>query len=236
MGCDRERPAGPLRAARPPARDRFVEARRVSGTDWTKFRVERISAATFLKRNLIHTDLLTAAVRRAKGSLLEVGVGSGAQSALVSRLVPCTIALDNDPRIITAARPNLERFGNGVHLVRGDAFALPFADGSFGVAISQGLMEHFDDARIQNLLREQLRVCNSVVFSVPSDRYPRQDVGDERLMAPMKWLSLVEAAVDTTVYRAAARYYRFDPESLKYSLHARRSLGGFSVLVTIDPR
>ena len=193
-----------------------------------------ISLPTFVKRNLIHTSLLRAVLSRSRGRVLEVGVGSGAQSALLSRLRP-TVTVDNDPRIIAAARPNLARFGPDAGIVQADAFALPFTAGSFDVALSQGLMEHFDDAGIAGLLAEQLRVCRSVVFSVPSDRYPRQDVGNERLMPPEEWRRIVTAAVGPS-HRVDARYYGFDPEALKYSVLARRRLGSFSVIVTIDSR
>ena len=204
-------------------------------TDWEKFRVERISPLTFAKRNLIHTELLRAVLRRARGGFLEVGIGSGAQSALLSRWVPHAVSIDFDRRILTAALANLRRYGPRAVVVQADGFALPFRDGSFGVSLSQGLMEHFDDAQIAGLLREQLRACRSAVFSVPSDHYPRQDVGNERLMPPARWQEIVERAVDGARYRVRARYYRFDPEAFKYSVLARRRLGSFSVLVTVDP-
>ena len=208
----------------------------MEAADWRKFRVDEISWMTFVKRNLIHWDLLRAALRRAHGSVLEVGVGSGAQSALLSRWIPHTITVDNDTRIMWAALPNLRRFGPRARLVGADAFRLPFPDASIGVAISQGLMEHFANRAIGGLLREQLRVCRSVVFSVPSDRYPRQDVGNERLLSPARWQEIVQGATDDGRYTVRARYYRGDVESLKYSVLARRPLGPFSVLVTIDPR
>lgn len=207
----------------------------VTETDWSRFRVETISRATFVKRNLIHRDLLRAVRRRARGSVLEVGIGSGAQIAALSRSVELAVSIDNDPRILAAALPNLARFGPGVHPVAADAFVLPFRDASFGASISQGLMEHFSDVEIQALVREQLRVCRSVVFSVPSDRYPRQDVGNERLMTPPQWETIVRAGVDTRRYRVQARYYQTDLEALKYSVLAGRWLGSFSVLVTVDP-
>jgi SAM-dependent methyltransferase len=205
-----------------------------TAADWSRFRVETISLGTFAKRNLIHRDLLWQVWKRARTSVLEVGVGSGAQSALLSRLIRHTITLDNDLRILREARPNLERFGPATTVVAGDAFCLPFQDGSIDVSLSQGLMEHFSDEQIVALVREQLRVCRSVVFSVPSDRYPRQDVGNERLMPPARWAEILAPAVPAT-HRVRARYYRMDLESIKYSIKARRSLGGFSVLVTIDP-
>lgn len=203
-------------------------------TVWENFRVARISPATFLKRNLIHQELIRAALRRAEGSVLEVGIGSAAQSALLSRLVPRVVSVDNDLRIMSAARPNVQRYGASLHLVVADGFRLPFPEGTFGVALSQGLMEHFSDEQIRGLIREQLRVARSVVFSVPSDNYPRQDVGNERLLPPDSWFSIVSDAVGSVDYTVRARYYRPDLEALKYSILARRNLGGFSVLVTID--
>ncbi len=206
-------------------------------TDWEKFRVEAISWPTFLKRNLIHLELLAATRRRADGGgILEVGIGSGAQSAALSRLGQSVVAVDNSLRILNAARPNLRRFGREVTTVAADGFRLPFRDATFAVATSQGLMEHFADEGIIRLVREQLRVCRSMVFSIPSDRYPRQDVGDERLMTPDRWLGIVERATDLARYRVRARYYRLDLEALKYSVLARHPLGSFSVLVAVDPR
>ncbi|HUE97161.1 MAG TPA: hypothetical protein VMN39_10900, partial [Longimicrobiaceae bacterium] len=62
-----------------------------------------------------------------------------------------------------------------------------------------------------------------------------QDVGDERLLPPGRWMDVVQAAAGPD-FRVHARYYRFDPERIKYSVRAGRDLGGFNVLVTLDPR
>jgi SAM-dependent methyltransferase len=203
-------------------------------SDWSRFRVEAITPQTFIKRNLIHVDLLRAALRRARGSVLEIGAGSGAQSALLSRLGPRVVTVDNDARILAIARHNLRRYGRDVRPILGDAFALPFRASTFGVAMSQGLLEHFTDNEIAKLLNEQLRVARSVVFSVPSHNYPRQDVGDERLMPPLRWEEIVRHAVDHR-YRVRVSSYTLDLEAAKYSLRRRRWLGSFSVLVTVDP-
>ena len=193
--------------------------------------------ATFLKRAAIHADLVLETRRRARSAgVLEVGVGSGAQSALLSRTGVSVTTVDNDARILEVARENLRRFGPRARPVRADAFRLPFPEATFGVALSQGLMEHFDDERIAALLREQLRVARSVVFSVPSAAYPRQDVGNERLMTPDKWERIVAEAISPAAYRIHARGYRVDLEALKHSLLRRRWEGSYSVLVTVDPR
>ena len=204
-------------------------------TDWSSFDVQSISPITFVKRNLIHAEVLARVLRRARGSVLEVGIGSGAQSALLSHFVKQTVSIDNDDRIMRAALSNLRRYASSVRVLEADAFRLPFKNRSFGVAVSQGLMEHFEDAEISRLLREQLRVSRSVVFSVPSDRYPRQDVGNERLMPPQRWAEIVGNAVVNLPVHVTAAYASFDMEAVKYSFLARRWLGSFAVVVTIDP-
>ena len=204
-------------------------------TDWSSFAVQSISPITFVKRNLIHAEVLARVLRRARGSVLEVGIGSGAQSALLSHFVKQTVSIDNDDRIMRAALSNLRRYASSVRVLEADAFRLPFKNDSFGVAVSQGLMEHFEDAEIRRLLREQLRVSRSVVFSVPSDRYPRQDVGNERLMPPKRWAEIVGNAVVGLPVHVTAAYGSFDMEAVKYSFLARRWLGSFAVVVTIDP-
>jgi hypothetical protein len=52
---------------------------------------------------------------------------------------------------------------------------------------SQGFFEHFDDASIEALVREQLRVGRRVYISVPNARYGVQDFGNERLLTRAEW-------------------------------------------------
>ena len=83
-------------------------------------------------------------------------------------------ALNADPRR-TAAVAALALVGEQaraqglpVHLVRGDALAMPFRDGAFAVVFHQGLLEHFRDP--MPLLRENARVTRPsgrVVVDVP---------------------------------------------------------------------
>jgi ubiquinone/menaquinone biosynthesis C-methylase UbiE len=136
---------------------------------------------------------------------------------LLSRLGSRVVTIDTDARIMAIANANLSRYGRDVLSVRADAFSLPFPSDTFGVAISQGLMEHFADDAIARLLYEQLRVARAVVFSVPSHNYPRQDVGDERLMPPERWTEIVRRAVPDR-YRVRVTGYTIDLETIKYSL------------------
>ncbi|GAI49981.1 unnamed protein product, partial [marine sediment metagenome] len=66
--------------------------------------------------------------------------------------------------------------------------------------------EHFDDANIGKLLREQLRVARMVIFSVPTLWYPRRDFGNERLMEKEDWLRILAGfKVEKAVYYTYAK-------------------------------
>ena len=79
--------------------------------------------------------------------------------------------------------------GATVHLVRANALALPFRDGTFDVVFHQGLLEHFRDPR--PLLAENARVVRRggrVVVDVPQTFHP-YTVMKKALIAANKWFA-----------------------------------------------
>lgn len=90
--------------------------------------------------------------------VLEVGAGTGRDSFGLVDLGAEIYQLDyseNALRIITSiARES----GAPVHPLCGNAFALPFRDGTFDIVFHQGLLEHFREPLAGNLLQENIRV------------------------------------------------------------------------------
>lgn len=60
----------------------------------------------------------------------------------------------------------------GVGSVRGDAFSLPFADGSFDYAICSLFTHHLKDEQVVEVLREMARVSNKGIFVIDLHRHP----------------------------------------------------------------
>ena len=56
--------------------------------------------------------------------------------------------------------------------VRGDAFRLPFDDGTFDYAISSLFFHHLSDAQIPRVLNEMTRVAHRSVFVIDLHRHP----------------------------------------------------------------
>lgn len=61
--------------------------------------------------------------------------------------------------------------------------SIPTAD----VVFSHGVLEHFADRDILNIVSKQLQAASRVVHYVPSAKYKKPSFGDERLMTPEQW-------------------------------------------------
>ena len=77
------------------------------------------------------------------GRCLEVGCGTARLSRFLARRGYEVVGVDYEPEALKLAQRRIVDDGVEIPLALGDAFALPFADGSFDVVLSTGLLEHF---------------------------------------------------------------------------------------------
>lgn len=123
--------------------------------------------------------------------LLDVGTGSGALPArlLDRRRGPprrwTVVGLDRHRQILEVARPRAGERG-GLHLVRGDALALPFAADAFDAAACTLTLHHFGDADAVRVIREMARVSRRLVVVSDLERHPANLLG-ARLLARTLW-------------------------------------------------
>jgi len=132
----------------------------------------------------------------APARLLEVGCGSGILSGYFSDFGYKVVAVDKDPAVLAYAKRRLtdEMLGMPLLLER-DAFTIAESLAEyapFALSWSAGLLEHFQDDQIVEILRQQLLVASLVIFSVPGIEYPRFEFGDERHLSQEYWFSLCE--------------------------------------------
>lgn len=119
----------------------------------------------------------------ATGRTLEVGCGSARLSSSLAQTGFWTVGLDYTSSAFPAARENYYRRGVEGEFVRGDAERLPFADSSFDVVFSTGLLEHFRN--VQPLVNEMGRVLKPGGL-LYSDIVPNKF----SLFRSLDWLSL----------------------------------------------
>ena len=91
------------------------------------------------------------------GNAIEVGAGSGRLLIRLGQERPYRlVAVDYAPYSVRAVRENLRRSAKRGDALFGDALALPFADASFDLVLSGGLLEHFREPAA--VVREMVRV------------------------------------------------------------------------------
>jgi SAM-dependent methyltransferase len=131
------------------------------------------------------------AVLPAGGSLLDVGTGGGdIPRALVRRarrrgesirVVGCDL---HEQTVALAAA--WSRSFDEIRIVRGDALALPFADGAFDVVLLSLTFHHFDDDAQISTLRELARVARRAIVVNDLERSWPNYLG-ARLLAATLW-------------------------------------------------
>lgn len=123
--------------------------------------------------------------------ILEVGAGTGRDSAELARLGAQVYVLDfaeNSLKIVDALRTS-ENLQDNLQLVRGDAFKAPFPDNTFDLVFHQGLAEHFKNSL--PLIQENFRILKHgghCLCDVPQTVHP-YTVIKHVLIAMDKWFA-----------------------------------------------
>lgn len=121
-----------------------------------------------------HEPLFEVMARYVPGGsrILEVGAGGSATFGMLTARLDCrACGCEPDVAGIITARRLAEAEGATPHFTRGDGFSLPFANETFDVVYSLGLIEHFSSAESSALISKHRRVCRPggrVIISVPN--------------------------------------------------------------------
>jgi len=123
--------------------------------------------------------------------VLEVGAGTGRDSfGLVERGAE-VFMLDYAASSLQIIKNIASEEKIDVSPVGGNAFSLPFPDGTFDIVFHQGLLEHFREAEARNLLTENVRVLKKggiLLVDVPQ-RYHVYTIMKHILIAMDKWFA-----------------------------------------------
>lgn len=132
---------------------------------------------------ILHFPYLLAILWCRPHTILEIGCGSADHSMfLKKKFQKLEISfLDNDEKILaTAKSAYMDSVANTFLaniLDNKEVQAIPH----FDVIMSQGLMEHFEDAEFIRIIDNFRGKAGNFIFSVPSDYYPTRDFGNEIL-------------------------------------------------------
>ena len=125
--------------------------------------------------------------------IIECGCGTGKFSAYLAKLGFTSYAMDIEPEMVENAKKisnSISPF-NQVNVIKGDIFKIPFNNNYFSIAHSSGVFEHFSDLEIEKLINEQLRVADTIIFSVPTKYFDKKMLGNERFLSKDEWRKII---------------------------------------------
>lgn len=143
--------------------------------------------------------------------ILECGSGTGKFSVYLASLGYDVYAIDLETAMAEQAKRLSKSIcpDNPVKVLQGDIRNISFKDKFFSVAHSSGVLEHFSDSVIVELINEQIRVADTVVFSVPSPYFEKKMMGDERFMLRNQWRKIISQSKAKIVKETGYHYKPF---------------------------
>ena len=159
------------------------------------------------------------------GDVLEIGVGAGANTAVLAAAHPeATItATDIDPAMVAAARSRLSDFGGRITVQEADTTRLPFDDIRFDAVVSLLMLHHVLDwqravseaARVLRpggrLVGYDLTASRSAKALHLADRSPHQLIDPDQLHHALTEAGFVDITVIHGLGRLVARFNATKP-------------------------
>lgn len=109
--------------------------------------------------------------------ILELGCGLGFKAVPLSSLGYKVVGVDNDKRVVEAARKNAENFGGEIEIIEGDIVKIDqiFQKNSFDVCFTAGVLEHFEAKDVRKILDLQLQLAPVVIAIMPLHVHARHN-------------------------------------------------------------
>jgi len=106
---------------------------------------------------------------KSNARILDIGCGLGCMAVPLSTLGYEITGIDNDPDVVKAAKQNAEKFGRKIEIIKADIFDIDklFQKDSFDACISGGVLEHFPEDEIRQIIDKQLKLAPIVIASMP---------------------------------------------------------------------
>lgn len=120
--------------------------------------------------HLMHSAAYSQASNLARGkSVLDIGCNTGYGSEILSRVAERVVGVDVSPKAIDAAQQ--EFGGSGIEFKLIDGKRLPFASGTFDVAVSCQVVEHVVDYGVYfDEIKRVLKPSGTAIFTTPNAR------------------------------------------------------------------
>ncbi len=145
--------------------------------------------------------------------LIECGCGTGLLSLYFANLGREVFAIDINNEMLALSR----QIADELHIasppkyMNNSIFELDKINKKFGVAFSNGVLEHFSDEQIISTLKQQTTLSNYCVFGIPTTYFLKEVAmfGDERYLKLKIWRKLISESGCQIVKESSFSYYGF---------------------------
>jgi trans-aconitate methyltransferase len=163
-------------------------------SQWSAFYKDRMNTSyeNYLRER--YAPFINEIVKRPYKIIAEYGCGPGFITKIIQNDYPrqnVTYYLhDNDADILRLAQHNLYDKSNvgNIFIKYNDITKTPMLlPRKVDIIHSHGVLEHFDNESIANIIALQRNNAKTLIHYVPSNKYTTPSFGDERLMSPSEW-------------------------------------------------
>lgn len=139
----------------------------------------------------------------AKNNIIECGSGTAVVSIYLATLGYHVTAVDIEDEVLKLSK----NLANGYYSTLNDnhydidfckktIFNLDYKEDFFDVAFSNGVLEHFQDNEIIDIIKEQLKIAKITIVGIPTKYFASKEAkyGNERVLKLSYWRKLIKKA------------------------------------------
>lgn len=143
-----------------------------------------------------------------KNNIIECGSGTSVVSIYLATLGYDVTAVDIEDDVIRLSKKLAESYYRTLEIekpqlkfVKKSIFKLDYQKESFDVAFSNGVLEHFTDEEIIEIIRQQLSISKITIAGIPTKYFSPKEAkyGNERVLELSYWRELFKTAGATII-------------------------------------
>ena len=133
-------------------------------------------------------------------NVIECGSGTSVVSIYLASLGYCVTAVDIEDDVIRLSKKLAKDYYNTLDnckpklsFEKKSIFELGYEKDSFDVAFSNGVLEHFKDEEIIQIIKQQLYVAKTTIVGIPTKYFESKEAkyGNERVLELSYWRELI---------------------------------------------
>lgn len=165
--------------------------------NWSQYYVSRVNSKSYedyfaTKYSYLIDDVVNYVKQDSSILIIEDGCGIGSVTKQLEKYLPYNkyLLFDNDPKMLKLSKKNLEAYKNTYFMKRNILSSPKICYLGKKIVITHGVLEHFSDEHISQIVNGYLRSNIDQFHYVPTDGYTSPSFGDERLMSLTQWQNI----------------------------------------------